>query len=168
MKLVFGLEADSRVYPDFPGSGPGVLDEEVVGPRGLVGLLEIQLGLSGPTKSEAVRIAAYAAKLQVALAERKTAFFAASFSRDPWATAERLLHWRDNLVLAGWAGTAIGTPRADDLAAAEAIRCLRDLPTGWLQFNTHWPPSPHCGSPKSGLLNYLQACRRISTSFSKP
>lgn len=129
MKLVFGLEADSRVYPDFPGSGPGVLDEEVVGPRGLVGLLEIQLGLSGPTKSEAVRIAAYAAKLQVALAERKTAFFAASFSRDPWATAERLLHWRDNLVLAGWAGTAIGTPRADDLAAAE--KAGNPLPSGF-------------------------------------
>jgi len=120
MELVFGLEADGRTYPDFPGDKPAVLGEAVVGPRGLLGILETQLGLTGPYKAEAVRIAAYAAKLGAALKERPKAFYAESYDKDPWSTAERLLRWRDDLVLAGWRKATVGATRVDDLAAAEA------------------------------------------------
>jgi ATP-dependent helicase/nuclease subunit B len=118
MDLVFGLACDGRAYPDFPGKGPGIVHSAVVGPTGLIDVLEVQLGLTGPRGAEAVRIAAYAAKLQAALA-KSHAFYAPSFARDPWATAKALLAWRDQLMAAGWTGGAVGSQRIDDLARAE-------------------------------------------------
>ena len=129
MKLVFGLAADSRVFPDFPGSSSAVLSEAVVGPKGLMNILETQLGLTGASKSEAVRIAAYTSKLLAALTERPAAFYKASIDRDAWATAELLLKWRDELVLSGWSRSPVGSSRIDDLAAAEAIST--ELPSGF-------------------------------------
>lgn len=118
MDLVFGLACDGRAYPDFPGTGPGIVHSAVVGPTGLIDTLEVQLGLTGPRRAEAVRIAAYAAKLQAALANSH-AFCAPSFARDPWATAKALLAWRDQLTASGWTGRVIGSARIDDLARAE-------------------------------------------------
>ena len=120
MDLIFGLACDGRAYPDFPGGGAGVVHAAVVGPTGLIDVLEVQLGLTGPRGAEAVRIAAYAAKLRAALAVNPNPFYAPSFARDPWATAKALLAWRDQLTAAGWTGGAIGSPRIDDLARAEA------------------------------------------------
>ena len=119
MDLIFGLACDGRAYPDFPGEGDGALDAAVVGPSGLIDILEVQLGLTGPRSAEAVRIAAYAAKLRASLATHAAPFFAASFTRDPWATAKALLGWRDQLMTSGWEGQAMGAPRIDDLARAE-------------------------------------------------
>ena len=118
MDLVFGLACDGRAYPDFPGTGRGIVHSAVVGPSGLIDVLEVQLGLTGPRRSEAVRIAAYAAKLKAALVNSQV-FYAPSFARDPWATAKTLLAWRDQLTATGWTGDAIGTQRIDDLARAE-------------------------------------------------
>jgi len=120
MNLIFGLACDGRAYPDFPGEGAGALHAAVVGPSGLIDILEVQLGLTGPRGSEAVRIAAYAAKLRTAPSSGAEPFYAASFSRDPWATARALLGWRDQLIAAGWKGQAVGAVRIDDLARAEA------------------------------------------------
>lgn len=119
MDLIFGLACDGRAYPDFPGEGAGALHAAVVGQSGLVELLEVHLGLTGRRSAEAVRIAAYAAKLRAALSSDTPPFFAASFSRDPWATAKALLGWRDQLVAAGWKGQAAGASRIDDLARVE-------------------------------------------------
>lgn len=120
MDLIFGLACDGRAYPDFPGAGAGVVHAAVVGPTGLIDVLEVQLGLTGPRPAEVVRIAAYAAKLRAALAASTAVFYASSFERDPWATAKALLGWRDHLIAAGWSGVAIGSLRIDDLATAEA------------------------------------------------
>lgn len=76
-------------------------------------------GPRGTARAEAVRVAAYAAKLRVALSADAPPFYAASFARDPWATAKALLGWRDQLTTAGWHGRAIGAARIDDLARAE-------------------------------------------------
>lgn len=119
MNLIFGVACDGRAYPDFPGEGAGALHAAVVGPSGLIDILEVQLGLTGPRCAEAVRIAAYAAKLRASLLSVATPFFAASFARDPWATAKALLGWRDQLMTSGWQGQAIGAARIDDLARAE-------------------------------------------------
>ena len=119
MDLIFGLSCDGRVYPDFPGEGAGALHAAVVGPSGLIAILEVQLGLTGPRGAEAVRIAAYAAKLRASNESGAPPFFAASFARDPWATAKALLGWRDQLMASGWQGQAIGAARIDDLARAE-------------------------------------------------
>jgi len=120
MNLILGLACDGRAYPDFPGDAEGALHAAVVGPSGLIDILEVQLGLTGPRGAEAVRIAAYAAKLRAATAMNGAPFYAASFARDPWATAKALLGWRDQLIAAGWRGEAIGSPRLDDLARAES------------------------------------------------
>lgn len=128
MDVIFGMEADGRAYPDFPGHMQGALDVDVVGPAGLLDVLESQLGLTGPHKAETVRTAAYAAKLRAASVARPHCFFAASLAKDPWATAHLLVGWRDQLIGSGWSGAPIGTSRIDDLAAAEVTG--PDLPTG--------------------------------------
>lgn len=116
MRLYFGATADGRTFPDHPGAGCGALDCAVVGPASLVDALEVQLGLLGPQVSKAVRIASYMAKLRAAGSGR---FWSESFSKDPWSTATLLLGWRDALVMGGWSGREIGSPRPDELAAVE-------------------------------------------------
>lgn len=129
MDLIFGLACDGRAYPDFPGEADGAVHAAVVGPTGLIDILEVQLGLTGPRVAEAVRIAAYAAKLRVGLNNSDGgSFYAPSFARDPWATAKALLTWRDQLVAAGWTGELVGSPRIDDLARIEIQGPL--LPSG--------------------------------------
>ncbi len=172
MKLVFGLQADGRAYPDFPGGAIGVLGEAVVGPRGLLDILETQLGLTGPSKAEAVRIAAYSTKLANALTRRPSAFFARSFEKDSWSTAERLLRWRDDLMLAGWNGAPVGAGRIDDLAAAEdanlplgfadrfvaVARALRAKPALDIAKIEVIDPPASLPSHISDLLGTLRAC----------
>jgi ATP-dependent helicase/nuclease subunit B len=121
MKLVFGLSADGGVFPTFPGDGNGVLNEEVVGPGGLVRALETQLGLTGPVTLQAVRTAGYLRKLKAAAQMDESVFYAASLRKDPWGTARLLLGWRDDLTLSGWDGAATGAARPDVLAAVEQI-----------------------------------------------
>lgn len=118
MKIIFSSTGDGLVYPDFPGEADGALAWPVVGPLGLIEILELQLGLSEPAVSETVRIAAYVRKLSSASADGAR-FWDRSFAQDPWATARRILEWRDELVAGGWIGAATGEARLDDLAAAE-------------------------------------------------
>lgn len=119
MKLVFGMDCDGSAYPDFPGEGDGVVDAAIVGPCGLVEAIEIELGLTGPRVAPAVRIAGYMARMREAVIAAPGSFFAPSFSLDPWATAARLLEWRDELIAGGWNGCAVGSSRLDDLARIE-------------------------------------------------
>lgn len=121
MKLTFGISCDGRSYPDFPGADEGVFDAAVLGPVGLIDVLEIQLGLTGPRAAHAVRVAAYAAKLRAALVVEPGLFFASSFALDPWDTAIALLAWRDELVAVGWTGNAVGSARPDALASVETV-----------------------------------------------
>lgn len=124
MRLLFGISADGRIYPDHPGARGGI-DEAVVGPMGLIETLEVQLGLSAPGAPRAVRIASYVAKLAATPGDR---FWTTSFVKDAWSTAALLLDWRDGLVAGGWRRTAVGAARADDLAQAETAGEL--LPAG--------------------------------------
>ncbi|WP_460448297.1 PD-(D/E)XK nuclease family protein [Alsobacter sp. SYSU BS001988] len=128
MDLIFGLACDGRVYPDFPGDGAGAFDAAVVGPAGLLDILELALGLTAPQVSQAARTAAYAARLRSASADLPPPFFARSFAADPWATARLLLAWRDELIAGGWDRQPIGSPRLDQLARLEDRSA--DMPLG--------------------------------------
>ena len=119
MQVIFGISADGDVYPDFPGAADGALGHPVVGPAGLLEILETQLGLTGPRTNEAVRIATYVSKARLALQSEQKRFFASSFSKDPWATSRLLLDWRDQLVAGGWSFGAAKSGRLTDLAAIE-------------------------------------------------
>ena len=128
MNLIFGSDCDGLAFPDFPGDGRGALDSAVVGPLGLINALEVELGLTRPTPSPAVRIAAFARKLHAALDPGAVRFYAASFEQDPWACAKLLLSWRDELVSSGWRGEPLNSPRLTDLAAVE--KAGPELPLG--------------------------------------
>ena len=128
MKLIFGLSCDGPSFPDFPGPNDGVFNAAVVGPQGLVEILEVQLGLTAPRVAHAVRVSSYAAKLRAALSAAPDLFFAQSFALDPWATAAFLLDWRDQLIAGGWSGALIGPPRLDAFAKVEEVAIV--LPPG--------------------------------------
>jgi ATP-dependent helicase/nuclease subunit B len=128
MKVIFGMACDGRGYPDFPGEREGALGDFVVGPLGLIELLEIELGMTAPQVSAAVRVAAYAAKLKAALIAQPEIFCGVAFASDPWGVAGTLVEWRDALVGAGWKAQFCGSARIDDLALIEGQ--APQLPSG--------------------------------------
>ncbi|WP_231420757.1 PD-(D/E)XK nuclease family protein [Sphingomonas sp. Leaf205] len=99
MDVVFGLWADGGASPDHAGEVGGALGRPVVGPAGLVDILETALGLGGPRSAQVVRIASFQSTLESLDAEF---FWSRSLKMDPWATARTLLGWRDELVGNGW------------------------------------------------------------------
>ncbi|WP_043540526.1 PD-(D/E)XK nuclease family protein [Salinarimonas rosea] len=126
LDVVLGLSLDAGGAPDGCGGATGALGSPVVGPMGLVDILETFCGLSAPTASAVTRIAAWQRALEAAGPGR---FWARSIEADAWATARVLLRWRDGLVEAGWtADHDLAPPRLADLAAAE--RAAQGLPAG--------------------------------------
>ncbi len=103
MLLHFGHDFDAIVYapPTRPREG-----EYFVGPSKLLLWLEGQLGLIGYRNNTAyLRIELYRQALGQYLEETTGSvppFFERSFAADRFATAESLLAWRDELLLAGW------------------------------------------------------------------
>lgn len=119
MDIVFGLFADGGAVPDHGGDATGALGAPVVGPNGLLDLVETIYGLSAPSTAHVVRIAAWQAAL--AAVDNGARFWSASFTVDAWSSAWTILSWRDTLIDAGWNAAHAWTPgRIADLAAAEA------------------------------------------------
>lgn len=127
MDIVFGLQADAGAWPDHGGAGSGASGEPVVGPNGLVEILETARGLGAPSTANVVRIAAFEAALENL--DGPPRFWEKSLEVDGWSTARTLLRWRDELVDAGWNPAAGWTGRrlAELAAAAQAAV---DLPPG--------------------------------------
>ena len=118
MHVTFGAHADGNTWPEHGGDGPASFGAPVVGPAGLVSLLEAELGLGGPPSSVLDRVVAWQAKLEAADGSER--FWTRSLAADAWATARLLLGWRDDLVAAGWRPDAgCSEQRLADLAAAE-------------------------------------------------
>lgn len=101
----------------------GALGQPVIGPVGLVDILETGLGLGGPRAPQVVRIASYQSTLE---ALDGTYFWSRSLAMDPWATTRTLLGWRDELVGLGWRdnGRWAGARLADLATASAAARAL--------------------------------------------
>jgi ATP-dependent helicase/nuclease subunit B len=125
MDVVFGAAFDARVWPG-PLRGrshdDGVLDEAWVGPHGLVALLETQLGLtSADVPSQADRAAALAKRLQ-----QTPGLWSRSVEVDAYASAQRVLSWRDGLLEAGLdPRTSRAPPRV-----AVLLQMTRAIPPG--------------------------------------
>jgi ATP-dependent helicase/nuclease subunit B len=127
MDVVFGLWADGGAAPDHGGEEEGALGAPVIGPKGLLDILETAYGLSGPPTTWVVRIAAWQAALEAV--DGRQRFWSSSLAVDAWATARTLLIWRDQLISAGWCSDQTwSSKRLVDLAAAE--HAARDLPEG--------------------------------------
>ncbi|GAB6056976.1 PD-(D/E)XK nuclease family protein [Desulfonatronum parangueonense] len=121
MQIVLGHGFDTGSYPDALEDSEAVVEKVVVGPTGLLSILEIRLGLKGPSVHPAVRIGQYLARLRVA--DNGQRFYSRSFETDAWATANELLGWRDALVFGGWNGRPIHgmSGRLADLADVESL-----------------------------------------------
>jgi ATP-dependent helicase/nuclease subunit B len=114
----FGLWADGRTYPEHAAPDVAAAGAPVLGPQGLLDVLETGLGLSGPRVSEVERVASWQAKLEASGTRR---FWTRSLEADSWSTARRVLQMRDDLIEAGWrGGNGWREPRLADIAVAEA------------------------------------------------
>lgn len=125
MKILFGMHLDGA-----PWSGePAAMGEARVGPRGLLGILESELGLSRPQVHPVHRIDGYMKRLEAADCE--SAWFHKSFDVDPWSTSRQLLKWRDQLVEAGWTGEALETESIRLRTLSELELPDFPIPTGY-------------------------------------
>ena len=97
------------------------LGEITVGPAGLLGVLEIQLGLASGDASAAERVVQYRDCLKRCDSEER--FYHRTFAADELGTAATLLGWRDLWHLHGWQGAfeASASVKLRDLGAVEAL-----------------------------------------------
>lgn len=111
----FGLHLDGAMtaLPE------GRVGHAELGPAGLLGMLELHLGLSGLQPSHAERVVQYRACLKQHNQGRR--FYHASLATDELGVASELLNWRDTWYLHGWDAAAHSGfgPRLLDLAEIE-------------------------------------------------
>ena len=134
MEVVFGIDLDGCPLP----SSQLGLDRIAVGPSGFLDQLEERLGLPPCRTSGLDRILLCRAALEDAASDANR-FFANSLAVDGLASARTLLHWRDELVLAGWDGATHSDvpPRIHDLAAVETIFRASQAATSGLPDRLH-------------------------------
>ena len=125
MRIVFGLHLDG-LNPATPRNAAG---EIALGPRGLLQVLETQLGLPTPNTHPSEAPFSYLQCLREATTPDR--FFQRSLEVDPVNVARTLLVWREQWYEAGWDGTfpADAPARLTDMAAVEAIARNRVPPT---------------------------------------
>ena len=115
-RITFGLYLDGQ-----RGAPPSdSVGEAVVGPLGLLGILETQLGLVAVHPSAAERTIQYRDCL--AMFDAPSRFYHRSFALDPIGTAACLLGWRDEWALHRHEGQ-----RWEDALPSDAPSRLRDL-----------------------------------------
>jgi hypothetical protein len=117
LNVTFGWQLDARQGP-LQESRFGA---PVVGRLGMLGLLELYLGLAGPSVTRSQRVAAFLGCLRTA--NDRERFYSKSLQADEMGVASELLTWRDEWLLYGWAGTAEADApqRIADMAAVEAL-----------------------------------------------
>jgi hypothetical protein len=95
----------------------------------MLGLLELYLGLAGPSATRSQRVAAFLGCLRKA--DDGQRFYSASLRVDEMGVASELLTWRDEWLLYGWDGTAPADApkRVADMAAVQSL-CPKLLPPG--------------------------------------
>lgn len=100
MRIFFSTLFDQETYPlnVFSKNGIAVGDLHA-GPLGLIGLLELHLGLANHQPPHALRLLKYRDALKANL---KSAFYEQSFSANDLEVSQTLLLWRDELKMAGW------------------------------------------------------------------
>ena len=109
LKIVFDPDFDSGAWPGPLHGRDAVAGETLVGPLGLLSLMETQLGLPGSRVSETERAAAL-----IPILRDNHGFWSESLEVDPLGTARRLLSDADSLRMGGWQDEAL-TPRLNPL-----------------------------------------------------
>lgn len=125
MQITFGLLLDGE-----HGWRPANrLGEPILGPLGLLNLLETRLGLLRAECTQAQRVTQYRECLK--RCDTPDRFYHASFGIDPIGTSASLLSWRDAWYLHGWNGEAASGSgiRIADMAAVEVATCSLLVPS---------------------------------------
>ncbi|MDE0178640.1 MAG: PD-(D/E)XK nuclease family protein [Gammaproteobacteria bacterium] len=125
MRVRFGLLRDA-LEPSHPRTSVG---EITVGPQGLLGLLESDLGIPSVAAHPSEAIAAYRDCL--AECDDWVRFYHRSFGVDPVGVARTLNDWRQQWYLHGWDGRfpVDAHGRLGDMAAVESLATER-VPAG--------------------------------------
>ena len=101
MRIIYSPYFDQGTYRSIsPGSV--LMDEMVVGTRGLLAELELRAGMTGKETPWFTRVVAYYKAIKSVLAAGHKVFFEESFSKDELGVSGELLRWRDSLVMTGW------------------------------------------------------------------
>lgn len=135
MHITFGWGFDSARWS--PDTTTGSIGVATVGPAQLTDILATRLALSAPEPDQPTRIAAYRSALaQVLEATATDTWPVASFNADPWTVSRELLNWRDELVTAGWDGTASsagteGTEAPRRLGVLATVEAVVTEEPGW-------------------------------------
>jgi len=127
MKILFGLDLDG-----YQALAPqDTFGKLICGPHALLEIVELRLGLARKSASAVGRIAYYREVLEK-MAVGQSRFYASSFEKDPFSVAETLLRWRDEMILAGWNGSAdsADSKRIRDFAKVEKTAAAT-LPLGF-------------------------------------
>ncbi len=121
MQITFSSSIDSGYYLDYSlEENKNIFNKSYLGPSGLLGMLERELGLTGDYSTSQIRKIKYQAILKDFAQNGPEAFFAKSFAQDPAGVAGELLRYRDQLVLAGWDKNKKGiSVKIDTLASIE-------------------------------------------------
>ena len=108
MTIYFSPLYDSSV---FLTAGDCGLGKVYPGQEALLGELELRAGLTCVDNEHTDRAIAYMEAMRATLEAEPagTLFYAESFGRDDFGTAELMLGWRDALVKAGWDGQPAGS-----------------------------------------------------------
>ena len=121
MRIVFDPDFEYGSWPGALRGRPASAGEDWLGPSRLAQVLEQSLGLNAPRTTLTERTA----RLVPAVCA-SDGFWSVSAAVDPFATARRLLQWRDTMAMGGWRGE--GTqPRLAALAAL-MVDCAPGLP----------------------------------------
>ena len=122
MTIYFNPRYDSSIFMNANDCG---LEKTYLGINGLLDELELRAGLTCADSEHAFRVIEYMEAMKAAMDDSKLGgdnlFYAESFKRDDFGTAELMLEWRDSLVKAGWGGQPVGN--------SVKIRVLSDIET---------------------------------------
>ncbi|MDO9340945.1 MAG: hypothetical protein Q7T72_10550, partial [Bacteroidales bacterium] len=102
MKIHYSPYFDKVHYIDFHQRNNLLFNEKIVGNAGLLSELEMRGGFSCECLSEVERQANYYNAVKIIVEAHKDCFIKESFKIDEYGVATELLHWRDELVIAGW------------------------------------------------------------------
>ena len=119
MGIYFGLNYTQNAFVDFNTHGGICLDHTVVGPEGLLSLLELYLGIHHEDISVTDRQAAYYAAFRKTMAKGQN-IFSDSWEKNGLGVSNECLQWRDALRGSGWqAQMQQPSPRLQVLAQVE-------------------------------------------------
>ena len=127
IKIVYSPLYDGEI---FLGDCPHAMGVEYLGTVGLLQELGLRLGIPINMKSDVERQADYQNAMQTHI---KGTLFKKAAEVDPFGVAAKLLHWRDDLLMAGWDGKVIGCSLAklSVLAAIENAFKSKGAPDFW-------------------------------------